>query len=231
MLGNMFANFEGYIESKLGPISDRVFSFGPYSDGGLTVIDNTARMISRLGLCGMTLTHYYEPNKPDVPLKMSSALPKELEAPIQQTVPMYVYLQNIPRLANRAVFYENDERGQALELVGCARFQIPRLGYILANKLTAPPESALKNSDFLHLDAEGYAECKARTRALCDHINSGSFCPFYDSVSVPWASLELFLNENSTIVGVPNQESLLEPLTRFLKNGVEKKGWKGKAAS
>jgi len=227
MLGSLFANFEGYINSKLGPRADRVFSFGPNSGDGPIVVDKTARMISRLGLCGMTIDHYYEPNKPDAPISMSRALPKEIDS-LPQTVPTYVYLQNLPRLVNRAVFYENDERGQALELVGCARFKIPRLGYILAKQLSQPPESALKNSDFLHLDETGFVECKARTKALCDHISSGRFCPFYDSISVPWPSLELFLNEDSTIVGVPEHENLQGPLSRFLMNGVDKKGWKGK---
>ncbi len=225
MVGSLFSSFEAYITGKLGPRINRVFSFGPNAGDGPSLIDKTARMISRLGLFGLTIDHYYEPGKPDDPIDMSRALPKEIES-LPQSIPTYVYLQNIPRLASRAVFCENDERGQAQELVGCARFGIPRLGYVLTKNLSQPPESALKNSEFLHVAEAGSVECKAWTKALCDHVSSGRFCPFYDSISVPWASLELFLSEDSTVVGVPDHENLVHPLSRFLENGVNKKSWK-----
>ena len=224
MFGNLIDSFEPFIANRLGPKSGRIFSFGPNSMDGPNVIDKTARMISRLGLFGLTIDHYYEPNRPDSPLPIGNALPKEILS-LQTNFPSYVYLRNMPRIASRGIFYENDERGQAIELLGCAKFGIPRLGYIVHQKLNEPESSSLKNSDFLHLDSSGFTECKAWTKSLCDHINSGYFCPFYDSISIPWNSLELFLNEDCTIVAVPDHESLQEPLRRFIQHGVSKKSW------
>ena len=48
------------------------------------------------------------------------------------------------------------------------------------------------------------------------------FCPFFDAENVPWASLELFLNQNSTAVAVESLGNLVNPLTMFLKHGVDK---------
>jgi hypothetical protein len=61
-------------------------------------------------------------------------------------------------------------------------------------------------------------------KTLCPHRSSSEdrFCPFYDSINMPWFSLQLFLTKENTLVATNDVDDLGDVIKGFLTSGARK---------
>jgi hypothetical protein len=220
LMGAFLKDMEPAISKTLGPKEFRVFSSGPSTPNGKEIAEAVASKIASLGYVGMTEDAYFLPSHSQKKQKLVGAAAFFIQLTSRMSTQMYS--KHLPRLAAKAVFYENKEGDKVVQLEGCSEFNIPRLGYVLHPEIyrTGKGNRAL-NSTYLAPSGR-YSECKAADPALCGHNDDGLFCPFHEAMRNPWPSLSFYLVPSSTLVAVESLDDLMEPLKLFLGRGVDK---------
>jgi hypothetical protein len=166
--------------------------------------------VAAYGYGAMTGFGYYQAGKPGTFHDLQKILPEPVKRLIR-IIPAYTYLHELPRLSSKAVFYQNEERGQAHELLGCFEHKIPSLGFIVSPRIKGK-----NNSTYLANNGR-WTECVAYDKSFCSHeMSPDRFCPFYDQVQIPWTSLELFLTKENMLVAVNDLDDIDYPLEQFL---------------
>lgn len=198
-------------DKKFGPKTRRIGVFGPYPDGGKEIIESVAKIVCESGLVAVTADGIFSPNQGIVFHNINEIMPIPVRK-VRSLLPGRIFFYHFPRLVEKAIFFENDERGQVAELYGCHAFNIPCLGFIIHEKLWND-----NNCVFLEFK-DVYSICEAINEELCYHEVLGLFCPFYDSINIPWFSKELFLTEENQLVATKNLEDLKIAINEFISN-------------
>lgn len=198
-------------DKKCGPKERRIGVFGPYPNGGREIIDSTAKMVCELGFIAITADGFYLPNQCDIFHNIDEIMPSPIHK-VKSMLPGRIFFHHFPRLVEKAIFYENDERGQVAELYGCHAFYIPCLGFIIHDKFWNE-----NNCIFLSFK-DVYSICETVSEELCYHDLLRPFCPFYESINIPWFSKELFLTDENQLVATKNLEDLKPALEEFVSN-------------
>ncbi len=204
------------LSSTVGPIDRRVGVFGPYPREGTDVILTVAQLVSELGYNAITGLGTYRQNDPTNLLSFMDFFPSHTRK-IKSVIPDRILFHELPRLTSKAIFYENDERGQFVELSACSEYKIPALGFIRDEQI-----SKKTRCNFL-LDNDVFSECAVKDTALCLHDSDSPFCPFYDSVDIPWFSKEILISKENgnRLVAVKRISTLRKIVEDFLKTPIE----------
>jgi hypothetical protein len=211
LLKMAFQGVEPTLETKIGPKTNRIWVFGPYPNGGREILQKVAKKVAKFGYSALTGFGFYSEGKPEKFYPLSAVLPPPVLSVIK-IIPSYTYLHELPLLGAMAVFYQNQERAQVHELIGCYDYRIPSFGFIIHPKIRQS-----NNSAYL-ADHGTWVECSAYDKSLCGHlIFPERFCPFFDSVRMPWTSLQLFLEKNNRMVAVTELKHIDKPLESFLR--------------
>ena len=198
-------------DKKCGPKERRIGVFGPYPNGGRKIIDNVAKILCEFGFVSITADGFYLPNNCDVFYNINEIMNNPVHM-IKNLLPGHIFFYHFPRLVEKAIFFENDERGQVIELNGCHDHNIPCLGFILHKKFFNH-----NNCIFLKLK-NGYSLCDATSKQLCYHKGLPMFCPFYDSINIPWFTKQIFFTDENHLVATENLEDLKPAIKEFISN-------------
>jgi len=210
----LISAFNKVLNIRIGPRETRIGVFGPYPKGGKKVIQSVAQVVSKLGYNAFTGNGVYRKNNPNDLIEINDILPAHVQK-VRKRIPDRILFHEFPRLVSKAIFFENDERGQYEELRGCMEYEVPALGFIRHRKILSS-----KKCNFL-LDRRIFSECGAPEPALCPHeSNKSKFCPFYDSIDIPWFSKEILLaKENKNrLVAIRRIPSFLKVIKEFLSS-------------
>jgi hypothetical protein len=217
LLETAFGMLEPILAENVGPKETRVLVFGPYAKEGQGILRVVAQKVASLGYGALTGFGYCSAEEPQKFRALDEILPKTV-LELREIIPSYTYLHEFPRLGSKAVFYQNQERAQVHELIGCCEYEIPALGFIVHNRI-----AGRTNSTYLAY-AGRMSQCVAYDKSFCGHEKfPGRFCPFFDSIPMPWATLQLFLTKANSIIAVKALADLDVPLRGFLQNGVSKR--------
>ncbi len=199
------------LDKQLGPKSSRIGVFGPYPKGGTQVILKVAQMVSEMGFNVVTGLGAYEKNRPDRLFALMDYFPNHAKK-VKKIIPDRVLFHEITRLVSKAVFFENDERGQYEELKGCLNYKVPSLGFVRHSKILGVP-----SCEYL-VDKKTYTECMVAEASLCTHETGNHYCPFYDAIDVPWFTKEILLCKEygNRFVAVRNLPALKKVIREFL---------------
>ena len=203
---------------KISPRKIRVGVFGPYPGINKEIIMQVARYVSDFGFASITGDGFYLPNNSsdfhDIKEISPQVITELFDLP---DVPQYLYYYVLPRLARRAIFFMNDERGQTIELIGCFDARIPVLGFIVHNITT------YGDSDCIYLLKRGnISACTVPDHLSClGNARKRPRCPFYDSINIPWLSKQLFLRrKTSVLVAVKRVQDLRPVINNFIVKGM-----------
>jgi len=195
-------------ERAISPRSARIGVFGPYIENGHDVIRNIMKHLASRGFCGVTGIYYLRPSD-DEPRRISGIMPPVVRDLINKLVPTHRWLHEFPRLVAKSVVYLTHLRGQGNEVEGCSDFGIPMLGFILTDEIKRE-----RNVCNYLIDRENYTECICPDAELCNRVVE-AFCPFYDSVHVPWSIKKLFLNSDR-LIAAKNIDDLKPVIDEFI---------------
>jgi len=205
---------ESAARKKIGPIESRIGVFGPYAGEGKVVLDKVAREISQLGYASLMGDGFYLPKHSDEFHKIEEIIPPAVKTTIQ-TIIMHssVFYRLFPRLTSKAVFNLSELRSQILELEGCLESGIPSLGFIVHENI----DSKGKNCPYLFA-ATDHSICKVPNKLLCPYHYKGLkiFCPFFDSVNIPWLVKQVLFSDANHMVAIRNLSNLTGMLEEFL---------------
>jgi hypothetical protein len=200
-----------FLDKSLGPKSTRIGVFGPYPKGGSQIILSVAKIVSELGYNAVTGLGTFAKNNPNNLVGLMDAVPNHAKK-IRSAIPDRVVFHELPRLVSKAVIFENDERGQYEELSGCFEHKTPSLGFIRHRII-----SKSGNCEFL-VDKGPFAECYVSEPTLCARQSKNGFCPFCDSVDIPWFTKEMLLakDHGNRLIAVKSIGTLRTVIKGFL---------------
>jgi len=203
---------------KVGPKDNRYGVFGPYTDKEKPVIDYILKLVASQGRAAITGEGYYLPDDPVTFHKIEEIRPEEAWTFFEKLLPMYQYLLHLPRITKKSIFDMNEERAQAVELIGCHNYGVPALGFIIHPEISRGRDKTNPDCEYLVVN-KTYAECVAPASTYCPyHKPARPFCPFYNSVDIPYTYKQLFLDsETNRLIAVRKLEDLEEPVIEFLK--------------
>ncbi|MFQ6056239.1 MAG: hypothetical protein ACE5J9_07980 [Methanosarcinales archaeon] len=121
---------------KIGSKESRVGVFGPYPEGGEKVIMKVAKMVSELKFAAITGRGFFLPRQPKVFHSIRELIPPYAHK-ARKVIPDHIIFHEFPRLVSKGIFFENEERGQLVELQGCLAYEIPVLGFIRHKTISA----------------------------------------------------------------------------------------------
>lgn len=150
------------LDKQLGPRSSRIGVFGPYPKEGTQVILKVAQMVSEMRFNAVTGLGAYEKNRPDRLFALMDYFPNHAKK-VKKIIPDRVLFHEITRLVSKAVFFENDERGQYEELKGCLDYKVPSLGFVRHGKILGT-----STCEYLS-DKKTYTECMVAEASLRAH--------------------------------------------------------------
>jgi len=204
------------LDAKMGPREKRVFVGGYFLKEGRENVNKVARKVSSLGYSVLTDFGFYRAGEPEVLHSISQVTPPAV-VKLKEAIPSHILYHELPQVADKAVLEMTIEKGQNDELRGCYNYRIPLLGFVIHDKIKKRMNCMFLKSWPRHV------ECRAFDRELCTRNRaSDKFCPFYDSVKMSWASLQLFLTGDNTIVAVKSLDDLDMALEQFLKYGAKR---------
>ena len=196
-------------DKNFGPKEKRIGVFGPYPNGGREIIDKVAKMVCSCNFIAITADGFYLPEDCGVLQNINEIINLPVRG-IQELLPGHIFFRHFPRIVDKAIFFENDERGQVTELYGCHDYNIPCLGFIIHEKLRNKT-----NCLFLRRKRD-YSICDATSEQLCYHNFQNIFCPFYDSINIPWFSKQLFFENENQLIAVKKLENLRPAIEEFI---------------
>jgi len=201
---------EALARIKMGTKENRIGVFGPYLGGDREMIMRVAKMVSELNFAAVTGEGFFLPREPKVFHSIRELIPPYAQK-ARRAIPSHVFFHEFPRLVSKGIFFENDERGQFVELQGCSEYEIPVLGFIIHRTI-----SGSKNCNFLTVK-NTYSECEVTDKEFCLHQTRPEFfCPFYDSINIPWFSKELFMTKENRLIALKRIIALRKILKEFL---------------
>jgi len=193
---------------RVAPTDLRIGVFGPYVERGPEVIESIMKYLSSKGLGAVTGKYYVRPN--DLRLRLVRRLyPRAIRYLASDLVPTHKWLHEFPRLVSKSIVYLTMMRAQGNEIEGCSDYRIPMLGFILSDEI-----SRERNVCNYLVEKDTYAECVCPDWKLCDRVVK-PFCPFYESVHVPWSIKKLFL-DSDRLIAARNLEDLKPVIDEFV---------------
>jgi hypothetical protein len=202
------------LDKEIGPKNSRIGVFGPnpHEDGNVT--PRVAKIISEIGYNAITEVGIFRKNSPEQAVNIKDYLPNNFKK-ISNVVPDQILSYELTHLVHKAVVFENEERGQYYLLKGCFKSKTPTLGLILHNKISNDNQCA-----FL-IDKATFTECGVTEPSMCPRLFKNGFCPFYDSIYVPWFNKEILLSKKSRnrLIAAKDVPDLKKTLQEFLSNG------------
>lgn len=201
-------------DQKIGPRETRIGVFGPYPEGGEKIINEIAKIVSKHGSAAITGKGFYIANEPGRFHVIDEIMPQMI-GKIKLLVGDRRFFYHFPRLVNKAIFNMHIERTQVVELQGCYDFKIPMMGFIRHEDIGHQKKN---KCNFLTVK-NSYSECIVPSRDLCIHeVIPRLFCPFYDSVDIPWSSKQLFLTEENRLVAIEKMSAIETILKEFISD-------------
>ncbi len=202
------------LDKHIGPKNSRIGVFGPNHMNGMDVTLRVAQMVSKLGYNAITEAGTLKKNCPDQFIDLKKFLPANVKK-ISAVIPDQALFLEMTRLLRKAVFFENEERGQYCLLRACSKSKISTMGFIVHSQISNNDKCA-----FL-IDRRSFAECGVAEPSLCPRLYTNGFCPFYDSVYIPWFSKEILLSKSSgnRLIAVRDESILEQMVTEFVLDG------------
>jgi hypothetical protein len=200
-----------YLNLHIGVKSTRIGVFGPYPDEGTDVVLKVAQMVAEQGFNAITGLGTYTRDNPNELVGLLDNLPTHLRK-ARKVIPDRVLFHELAQLVSKAIFFENDERGQYEELTGCCEYKVSSLAFIRHRKIFSR-----SHCEFLE-DKESYTECSVSEPTLCPHMSKNHFCPFYDSINLPWFSKEILLSREhgNRLVAIRSLPALKKIIREFV---------------
>jgi hypothetical protein len=205
---------ERLARSILGPIANRVASFGYYTLKGKNEIEEVAKMISQLGKVGVTMDAYYLPND-SAGRPMGEIIPPFIRYVLSLWERGEMMIEVLPKIVSKAVFNFTILRTQLIEWYLCNENNVSCLCFIICNKI----KGEKKNCPYLSISSSSsYSECIAPNSFLCTGYSGKVFCPFTKSKQIPWVIIQATIRERprSRLIAVKQLSDLKEPLQSFL---------------
>jgi len=199
-----------HLFNPISPRKNRIGVFGPYINNGPEIIQDIMKFLSSKGFCAITGEYYLRPKTQNFK-KVNELCPDFLRTLKDETVPPHKWLHELPRLVSKSIVYLTNLRGQGNEIEGCGDYDIPMLGFILTDEITRE-----RNVCHYLMVEERYSRCTCPSPEFCDRIVK-PFCPFYDSVHIPWSIKRLFLSSNNMLIAVKSLEDLKPLIDKFVE--------------
>lgn len=86
------------------------------------------------------------------------------------------------------------------------------LGFIISKDVHSIPKKAC---NYLTVQ-KTYVECVCPSKEFCFHEVLDVFCPFYETVNVPWDIKQLFLTRRNPLLAIARLSDLEQILKNFL---------------
>jgi hypothetical protein len=200
--------------SKIGPITERVASFGYYNPKeGRDQIEDVAKMICQCGKVGLTLETFYLPKTCNIRHLIEEIIPAYIRRLFTQRGMDEWYITILPRIVSKAVFNFTVLRSQLIEWHMCSH--IPCLCFITCDEIARGE----KNCEYLSVaPSSGYSECTAPDPSFCTGYAGRVFCPFTRRKRIPWVVIQATIRNypRSRLVAVKQLSDLKDPLQKFL---------------
>jgi|GEM_PF-5025408 len=204
-------------ELKIGPITERVASFGYYNPKeGRDQIEEVARMICQCGKVGLTLNAFYLPNTCDVGHPIDEIIPDYVRRLFTRLKRDDWYITILPRIVSKAVLNFTVLRTQLIEWFLCDKNNVPCLCFIICDEIEG------KKNDCPYLSVApslSYSECtNDRGPSFCMGYTGRVFCPFTKRKRIPWVVIQATIRDypRSRLVAVKQLSNLKDPLHKFL---------------